>query len=79
MFVEFKISPHFVVCYLITSIMSLKFLPLLYDIMGGSGKHSLTSGFTCSIFQLDLNILLISEADPEGGEGGSSPGQILNP
>ena len=25
------------------------------------------------------NSLAVSEADPEGGEGGSSPGQILNP
>ena len=40
--------------------MSLRFLFLLNDIMGGSGKHSLTSGFICSIFQLDLSILLIS-------------------
>ena len=44
----------------ILPIMSLRFLFLLYDIMDGSGKHSLTSGFICSIFQLDLSILLIS-------------------
>ena len=24
-------------------------------------------------------VTVVAEADPEGGEGGSSPGQILNP
>ena len=40
-------------------IISLKSLLLLYDIMGGSGTHFLTSGFICRIFQLDLRIVLI--------------------
>ena len=30
-------------------------------------------------YLLVLSIRRITEADPEGGEGGSSPGQILNP
>ena len=46
---------------LLPSIISLKFLLLLYDNMGGSGKHFITSCFICSIFQSDLGILLIFE------------------
>ena len=61
MFVECKIflSLLFAIAISLLPIMSLRVLLLLYDIMGGSGKHSLTSGFICSIFQLDLSILLI--------------------
>ena len=41
--------------------MSLKFLLLLYDIMGGSGKHTITLSFIFSKFQYDLSIVLIYE------------------
>ena len=59
-FVEFKFLLTLLFIISLLPIMSLRFLFLLYDIMGGSGKHSLTSGFICNIFQLDLSTLLIS-------------------